>query len=242
MSQPEQRSGQPAPFEAPASLPRRVRGTGDRPRPPARVARPVLPESFLERVRAAAEAARREEEHASSDTPAAVVPATTGSAFVPPSREAPATGAPATKRPQPERPRPKRHAPQAAPPSATARHRRPGARTRRPPRPRPRCRSGYGVGMTGPGRLRGWPGRRCRQLSWNVYGPRYRPTLTPRLRITATKPPSRCPAVIGRAPGGPQPPAALHSPRPLQRSRRPGLRPRLQVNRSRSRSRSSRRR
>ena len=86
----EQRGGQPVPFEAPASLPRRVRGTGDRPRPPARVARPVLPESFLERVRAAAEAARREEEQASSDASAGVVWATTGSAFVPPSREAPA--------------------------------------------------------------------------------------------------------------------------------------------------------
>ena len=90
----EQRGGQPAPFEAPDSLPRRVRGVGDRPRPPARVARPVLPESFLERVRAAAEAARREDEQASSDRPAGIVPATTGSAFVPPSREAPRTEAP----------------------------------------------------------------------------------------------------------------------------------------------------
>ena len=69
----EQRGGEPASFEASASLPRRVRGMGDRPRPPARVARPVLPESFLERVRAAAEAARREEAQASSDTSAGVV-------------------------------------------------------------------------------------------------------------------------------------------------------------------------
>ena len=86
---PEERSKQqPASFQAPASLPQRVRGAGERPRPPAQVARPALPESFLERVRAAAEAARRED--ASSDSPAVVVPATTGSAFIVPPREAPA--------------------------------------------------------------------------------------------------------------------------------------------------------
>ena len=80
------------------------RGGYDGPRPPARVARPVLPESFLERVRAAAEAARREEEQASSDTPAAVVPATTGSAFVPPSREAAPPEAPSPGAPGPRSP------------------------------------------------------------------------------------------------------------------------------------------
>ena len=126
----EQRSGQPAPFEASASLPRRVRGTGDRPRPPARVARPVLPESFLERVRAAAEAARREEEHAPSDTSAGVVPATTGSAFVPPSREAPAAGAPANEVPAngaaSRAAAPECHTRSPTPPSATPRHARHG--------------------------------------------------------------------------------------------------------------------
>ena len=46
-----------------SGLPHRVRGMGDGPRPPARVARPpVLPASFLERVRAAAEAERRMEQ------------------------------------------------------------------------------------------------------------------------------------------------------------------------------------
>ena len=112
-----QRAGQPAPFEAPASLPRRLRGTGDRPRPPARVARPVLPESFLERVRAAAEAARREEEQASSDTAAGIMPATRGSAFVPPSREVPAAAsAPPRRATLPGAARPG-----AAPPSASRR-------------------------------------------------------------------------------------------------------------------------
>ena len=117
----EQRGGQSASFVASASLPRRVRGTGDRPRPPARVARPVLPESFLERVRAAAEAARREEEQASSDTSAGAVWATTGSAFVPPSREAPAAEAPVTEAPPfeapaTEAPRPEAPSLQAPPP------------------------------------------------------------------------------------------------------------------------------
>src|ERR1700733_3105194 len=41
---------------ASSGLPRRVRGMSDGPRPPAQVARPALPASFLERVRAAAEA------------------------------------------------------------------------------------------------------------------------------------------------------------------------------------------
>ena len=98
---PEERSDQqPAAFQGPASLPQRTRGAADH-RPPARVARPVLPESFLERVRAAAEAARREDEQASSDSPAAVVSATTGSAFIAPPREAPATEAPSPGREAP---------------------------------------------------------------------------------------------------------------------------------------------
>ena len=42
-----------------SALPQRVRGMSDGPRPPAQVARPVLPPSFLERVRAAAEAEQR---------------------------------------------------------------------------------------------------------------------------------------------------------------------------------------
>ncbi len=47
-----------------SGLPRRVRGMNDGPRPPAQVARPALPASFLERVRAAAEAEQRLEERA----------------------------------------------------------------------------------------------------------------------------------------------------------------------------------
>ena len=47
-----------------SGLPRRVRGMSDGPRPPAQVARPVLPPSFLERVRAAAEAEQRLEQGA----------------------------------------------------------------------------------------------------------------------------------------------------------------------------------
>jgi hypothetical protein len=50
--------GRPA---ASSALPQRVRGMSDGPRPPAQVARPVLPPSFLERVRAAAEAEQRME-------------------------------------------------------------------------------------------------------------------------------------------------------------------------------------
>ena len=49
---------------ASSGLPRRVRGMSDGPRPPAQVARPALPASFLERVRAAAEAEQRLEERA----------------------------------------------------------------------------------------------------------------------------------------------------------------------------------
>lgn len=99
---PEERDDrQPASFQAPAYLPQRVRGEGERLRPPARVARPVLPESFLERVRAAAEAARREEGQASSDSPPAVVQATTGSAFIAPPREPPAIESPSPGRQAP---------------------------------------------------------------------------------------------------------------------------------------------
>jgi hypothetical protein len=109
---PEERSDQqPASFEVPASLPQRVRGEGERLRPPARVARPVLPESFLERVRAAAEAARREEGQASSDSPAALVPATTGSAFIAPPREPPAAESPG---PGPQAPVAKASVPEAS--------------------------------------------------------------------------------------------------------------------------------
>ena len=146
---PEERSDQqPASFEGPASLPQRTRGAADD-RPPARVARPVLPESFLERVRAAAEAARREEGQASSDSPAAVVAHTTGSAFIAPPREAPATESPspgpqapvaeASPRPQPPRPR----------------SLRPRSPTRRRQWPRTLCLSGYAVRVMAPGRLRG---------------------------------------------------------------------------------------
>ena len=70
---------QPA-LEAPAPLPRRVRGTSEGLRPPARVARPVLPESVLERVRAAAQAEAAkygEKEAAPADTaPPSETPAT----------------------------------------------------------------------------------------------------------------------------------------------------------------------
>jgi hypothetical protein len=116
---PEERGEQPASFQAPASLPQRVRGTGDRPRPPARVARPVLPASFLERVRAAAEAARREEEQASPDTPPQGISATRGSAFQAPPREAPATEAPAPRAPSPQAPAPESPASEAPVPEAT---------------------------------------------------------------------------------------------------------------------------
>ena len=56
--------GQPA---ASSALPQRVRGMSDGPRPPAQVARPVLPPSFLERVRAAAEAEQRLEQRAQEE-------------------------------------------------------------------------------------------------------------------------------------------------------------------------------
>ena len=126
------RDQQPASFQAPASLPQRTRGAADH-RPPARVARPVLPESFLERVRAAAEAARREDEQGSSATPAVVVPATTGSAFIAPPREAPATEAPATEAPATEAP-----ATEAPPSEAPSpRHRAPAAEAPAPQAPVP---------------------------------------------------------------------------------------------------------
>src|SRR5690349_18609690 len=43
------------------SLPRRVPGSADSPRPPARIKPPQLPESLIERLRAAAELAKEEE-------------------------------------------------------------------------------------------------------------------------------------------------------------------------------------
>jgi hypothetical protein len=52
---------------ASSPLPQRVRGMSDGPRPPAQVARPVLPPSFLERVRAAAEAEQRLEQRAQDE-------------------------------------------------------------------------------------------------------------------------------------------------------------------------------
>jgi hypothetical protein len=52
---------------ASSALPQRVRGMSDGPRPPAQVARPVLPPSFLERVRAAAEAEQRLEQRAQEE-------------------------------------------------------------------------------------------------------------------------------------------------------------------------------
>ena len=59
-----------------SGLPRRVRGMSDGPRPPAQVVRPALPASFLERVRAAAEAEQRLEERAQErDRPPAAPPA-----------------------------------------------------------------------------------------------------------------------------------------------------------------------
>jgi hypothetical protein len=99
---PEERGDQQAvPFQAPASLPQRVRGAADSPRPPARVARPKLPESFLERVRAAAaaEAAKLDEESASSDRPANRLPSHEAPATGLPSREAPAIGLPSREAP-----------------------------------------------------------------------------------------------------------------------------------------------
>lgn len=97
---PEERGEQqPASFEVPASLPRRVRGGSGGPHPPARVARPVLPESFLERVRTAAqaEAAKLEHEEPSSpDPPPNRPPASTESPAQAPSREAPSRDVPST--------------------------------------------------------------------------------------------------------------------------------------------------
>jgi hypothetical protein len=107
---------QPGSFQAPASLPQRVRGAGDRPRPPARVARPVLPESFLERVREAAERARREDERVSSDTPPQGVSVTTGSAFQARPREVPATEAPPPRAEAPESPASEAPVPEATTP------------------------------------------------------------------------------------------------------------------------------
>jgi hypothetical protein len=111
---------QPASFQAPASLPQRVRGAGDRPGPPARVARPVLPESFLERVREAAERARREDDLASSDTPPRGGSVTTGSAFQAPPREEPSIEAPSPRAQAPRPPASETSAPEATPPGTSS--------------------------------------------------------------------------------------------------------------------------
>ena len=204
-------------FQGPASLPQRTRGAADH-RPPARVARPVLPESFLERVRAAAEAARREDGQASSDSPAAIVSATTGSAFIAPPREAPATEAPSPGReapvaePPPLRPR-AAEAPVAEAPVPDAAS--PVASDALPRRVR---------GMSdGPQPPTGWPGRCCRSLCWNACGPRSRLTLRPRLRITPrNQPPSRCPAAVRRRVTGPQPHAGVAQPMARPETSSPG--------------------
>jgi len=97
----ERSERQPASFEVPASLPQRVRGGSDGPHPPARVTRRVLPDSFVERVRAAAqaEAAKSEEEPASPDRPAHAASAFTWQAAGDASREAPADEAPSPAAP-----------------------------------------------------------------------------------------------------------------------------------------------
>ena len=115
---PEHRGEQPASFEAPASLPQRVRGAGDGPQPPARVARPKLPPSMLERVRAAAQAeAEAEAEGRTEPPPSAgrlpkrprVIPApvTARPALQAPSSEAPSSEAPATEVPATQAPAPR---------------------------------------------------------------------------------------------------------------------------------------
>lgn len=82
---PEQRGEQAGSFEPPESLPQRVRGASDGPQPPARVARPLLSASLLDRVRAAMQA--EAEQSALSEPPAGG-----------PSAEASATEAPAAAR------------------------------------------------------------------------------------------------------------------------------------------------
>jgi hypothetical protein len=83
-----QRAEQQPALEAPAPLPRRVRGAGEGLRPPARVARPVMSESVLERVRAAvqAEAAKHEEKEAA--------PADTAPPGEAPTTQEPSSGTP----------------------------------------------------------------------------------------------------------------------------------------------------
>ncbi len=93
---PEQRNAGSASPEAPAALPQRVRGASDGPQPPARVARPVLPASFLERVRAAAQAeAQRAEQPASSSDTFVTKPASSATELA--SSQKPAAGAPAPR-------------------------------------------------------------------------------------------------------------------------------------------------
>ena len=232
----DQRGGQSAPFEGPDSLPRRVRGVGDRPRPPARVARPVLPESFLERVRAAAEAARREDEQASSDRPAGIMSATTGSAFVPPSREAPRTEAP----PYPAPPLP-------APPLATPA--REAAAPESPAREAAAPEASSPLPSTSlPRRVRG--GNDSPRPPARVARPAMSASFLERVRAAIQ---ADADADDDSQEAGPIPLSrrdrgeagcspAGRSPWRARRSRWPGLRRRLRVNRSRSRSRSSRRR
>ena len=83
---------------ASSGLPRRVRGMSDGPRPPAQVARPALPASFLERVRAAAEAEQRLEERAQEHArqPAEPPPRSPGRPAGRPALSGAATGWPGT--------------------------------------------------------------------------------------------------------------------------------------------------
>ena len=167
---PEERSDQqPAPSRL--RLPcRSVRGARADHRPPARVARPVLPESFLERVRAAAEAARREDGQASSDSPAAVVSATTGSAFIAPPREAPATEAPSPGREAPVAEVPVPERPVAEPPVAE------------PPAPEAPVAEAWGPDAASPAASDALP-RRVRGMSDGPQPPirMARPALSPSL-------------------------------------------------------------
>ena len=75
-----------------APLPRRVPGAGDSPRPPAGVKPPPLPESVLERLRAATEAAREEERAHAGEESAPRLAASPG-VSVPMPRRPPASAA-----------------------------------------------------------------------------------------------------------------------------------------------------
>ena len=92
-------------LEAPAprtdGLPQRVRGAGDRPRPPARVARPALSESILQRVQAAA---RAEAEADKDEQQSAVAPSPGRAAGDSEGNQQPAEIAPLAARTEPARP------------------------------------------------------------------------------------------------------------------------------------------